>query len=67
MILHLYNFILVAYLLHRYNDIMQPSHFKSADENILKQSENMLNNLLLYCEPQFDSNKNSILVNTTIR
>ena len=37
------------------------------DENILKLSGNMLINLLLYGNPQFDSNKNTRLLNAAIK
>ena len=37
------------------------------DENILKLSDNKLINLLLYHDPQFDSNKNTRLLNAAIK
>ena len=37
------------------------------NENILKLSGNMLINLLLYGNPQFDSNKNTRLLNAAIK
>ena len=59
------------YCLH-YNDIRatllnELKSIKSIDENILNVSDNKLINLLLYGDPQFDSNKNTRLSNTTIR
>ena len=43
------------------------NELKSVDENILKLSDNKLINLLLHGDPQFDSNKNSRLLNQAIK
>ena len=52
-----------------YNDIRETllNELKSVDENILKLSENKLINLLLYGDSKFDSNKNTRLLNATIK
>ena len=52
-----------------YNDIHATflNELKSVDENILKLSDNKLINLLLYGDPQFDSNKNTRLLNAAIK
>ena len=52
-----------------YNDIRATllNELKSVDENILKLSDNKLINLLLYGDPQFDSNKNTRLLNAAIK
>ena len=52
-----------------YNDIRATllNELKSVDENILKLSDNKVINLLLYGDPQFDSNKNTRLLNAAIR
>ena len=42
------------------------NELKSVDENILKLSDNKQINLLLYGDPQFDSNKNTRLLNVAI-
>ena len=43
------------------------NELKSVDEKILKLSDIKLNNFLLYGDPQIDSNKNTISLNTTIK
>ena len=52
-----------------YNDIYVTllNELISVDENILKLSSNKLYNLLLYGDSQFDSNKNTRLLNTAIK
>ena len=40
---------------------------KSVDEKVLKLSDIKLNNFLLYGDPQIDSNKNTVSLNTTIK
>ena len=52
-----------------YNDIYVTllNELISVDENILKLSGNKLHNLLLYGDSQFDSNKNTRLLNTAIK
>ena len=51
-----------------YNDICATllNELESVDENILKPSDDKLINLLLYGDPQFDSNKNAWLLNAAI-
>ena len=51
-----------------YNDIRATllNELKSVGENILKLSDNKLINLFLYGDPQFDSNKNTRLLNAAI-
>ena len=52
-----------------YNDICATlfNELKSVDENILKLSDNKLINLLLYGDPQFDSTKNTRLLNAATK
>ena len=52
-----------------YNNIRAAllNEFKSVDENMLKLSGSMLINLLLYGDPQFDSDKNTRLLNAAIK
>ena len=59
------------FLLHclHYNDICTTllNELKLVNENILKLSGNKLINLLLYGDPQFDSNKDTRLLNAAIK
>ena len=52
-----------------YSDIRATllTELKSVDEIILELSDNKLINLLLYGDSQFDSNKNSRLLNAAIK
>ena len=52
-----------------YSDIRAKllNELESVDENILKLSDNKLINLLLYGDPQFNSNKNTRLMNVAIK
>ena len=52
-----------------FNDICETllNELKSVDEHILKLSGNKLINLLLYGDSKFDSNKNTRLLNASIK
>ena len=64
--MHFYHFFMHCLY---YNDIRATllNELKSVGENILKLSDNKLINLFLYGDPQFDSNKNTRLLNAAIK